>query len=83
MNQAEKQKLYRRKVSFGQFLQNFITPLVLERDKKCLRCGLKENLVVHHKHYNLNKLTYQDLITLCKSCHKKEHGLSGKKKEMI
>ena len=50
----------------------------LERDGyKCQnkRCGSSENLEVHHLTYKrLYKERLSDLITLCRSCHKKEHG---------
>jgi len=52
----------------------------LERDGyKCVDCGSTEKLIVHHsdnsritKKIN-NKLS--NLVTLCKSCHAKRHGL--------
>lgn len=49
---------------------------VLARDGfKCVRCGNKYNLQVHHLTYKrIFKERLSDLITLCQSCHKKEHG---------
>lgn len=51
---------------------------IVERDlHKCVRCDAKKSLQVHHLYYNLscNAWEYPDtaLITLCKSCHEKEH----------
>jgi len=49
---------------------------VLQRDGfRCVRCGSKNNLQVHHKTYrNIFNEPLSDLITLCKKCHKKQHG---------
>jgi hypothetical protein len=53
---------------------------VLSRDKhKCVKCGSKSNLTVHHTDYIFIYQESRDLsllITLCKECHKKIHGLS-------
>ncbi len=55
---------------------------ILERDGfKCAKCGDKETqLHVHHKYYEENKKVWvyepYKLITLCESCHKKEHSNS-------
>lgn len=58
---------------------------ILKRDNfKCSRCkipqyenGIYTQLNVHHRKYVAGKLPWQypdeDLITLCKSCHKDEH----------
>lgn len=44
---------------------------------KCKRCGISENLQVHHKHYvnGRNAWEYDDheLVTLCISCHQEVH----------
>ena len=49
---------------------------ILARDfYECTRCGAKKNLNVHHLDYsNLWNEEDEDLITLCSSCHSKEHG---------
>ena len=53
---------------------DYIIPMVLKRDNyKCVKCGSDQYPVVHHKHYDLNRLTYYDLETLCRKCHKGEH----------
>lgn len=51
---------------------------VLERDKHiCQHCGDERNLYVHHISYwsddPVNRVNIDNGITLCKSCHKKEH----------
>lgn len=51
---------------------------VLERDKNKCRCGSLFNLQVHHTTYDnhFDEINHiEDLITLCSSCHKKEHGM--------
>lgn len=52
--------------------------IILKRDEyKCVKCDCKENLHVHHTYYIKDKMPWEVpndcLITLCKSCHKKEH----------
>ena len=54
-------------------MDKFVIPMAIKRDVKCLRCGSTKNLDIHHKHYDIDKLTYYDLETLCRLCHKKEH----------
>jgi 5-methylcytosine-specific restriction endonuclease McrA len=54
--------------------------VILKRDDfKCTSCCCKRRLQVHHKVYiqGKNPWEYQDhcLITLCKDCHEKHHGL--------
>lgn len=54
-----------------------VRSLVLIRDKrKCKKCGATKLLHVHHlsyKHMGKEHLHMEDLITLCKTCHEKEH----------
>ena len=40
---------------------------------KCEYCESIKNLEVHHKDHNRNNNELENLILLCKSCHKKEH----------
>jgi 5-methylcytosine-specific restriction endonuclease McrA len=45
---------------------------------RCVKCGTRKRLEVHHLSYahqgdELNHL--EDLVTLCRSCHRKEHNL--------
>ena len=48
---------------------------VYARDNhRCCRCGSQEKLQVHHLTYvRLGRERMGDLITLCGSCHRKEH----------
>lgn len=56
---------------------------ILKRDNyKCVKCGCKQNLQVHHKYYErypnnylVKPWDYPDttFITLCDRCHKHEH----------
>ena len=48
---------------------------VLKRDDyKRTECGSTDNLNVHHLTYrNVGNGQLKDLITLCRSCHKKAH----------
>ena len=45
----------------------------LLKPKKCLRCGSKENLVIHHVDRNRRNNELTNLFVLCKSCHSLEH----------
>lgn len=46
------------------------------RGKKCEVCGSINRIEVHHVHYkNVFKEEPEDLILLCKNCHKKEHNI--------
>jgi len=62
---------------------------ILKRDnKKCLGCGNKENLQVHHRQYHFSKKNksfvppwqYKEryLITLCNHCHLTGHKIHTK-----
>ena len=50
---------------------------IFKRDNYTCRCGSRMNVQVHHKKYVWGKEPWdypnEDLITLCKMCHKKEH----------
>jgi len=51
---------------------------IWQRDgHKCVGCGSKSNLVVHHKEYRSGIFAWEYpndcLVTLCKDCHSKEH----------
>jgi len=55
-----------------RFWLSTVIPAVLKRDNNtCQKCGRKENLDVHHKIPGIQDI--DNLITLCRSCHKKEH----------
>lgn len=50
----------------------------LERDgHKCTRCGSKERLQAHHVQYPADwyDTVLEHLVTLCRECHEKEHGI--------
>lgn len=45
-----------------------------QKFKKCQKCGYRNNLTVHHKHYQtLGRERDKDLIVLCWKCHQKQH----------
>ena len=77
-------KLYKEKLQDKRW--SLKRERILERDgHRCVICGNRDNLVVHHKQYHFSKLLnrfydpwdYQDkyLITLCESCHRRGHEL--------
>lgn len=47
------------------------------RDGKCVDCGETESLEAHHKFYRpkWEDTLLEDLKTLCRTCHRIEHGL--------
>jgi len=46
------------------------------RGKVCEYCGSTKNIQVHHLTYkNIYKEEPEDLVLLCKDCHRKEHGI--------
>jgi 5-methylcytosine-specific restriction endonuclease McrA len=52
--------------------------LIKSRDEcKCVKCGSKKQLEVHHTYYLSGKMPWEVpdecLITLCRICHRKEH----------
>lgn len=51
--------------------------MTLDRDGfACVKCRSMTDLQVHHKTYDRRGMENEDdLVTLCKSCHKKEHGI--------
>jgi len=71
------------KKTYAEFLKsNYwkrVRKKVLKRDNyKCYICGSEDRLNVHHgtyAHYRMEHKHLSDLVTLCESCHKKEHGL--------
>ena len=50
------------------------------KSKKCIVCGSKKYINLHHKSYKrlggINEI--KDLITVCRSCHKKIHDIEKK-----
>ena len=51
---------------------------------KCVKCGSKGPLQVHHLFYVKNKMPWDypndAMVTLCSVCHRKEHGIEIKPK---
>lgn len=48
---------------------------IVDDGGQCTRCGSSDDLQVHHLNYNrLGDEPMDDLRTLCKVCHQKEHG---------
>lgn len=67
---------------YDEYLQSeewkAISAAVIERDGKCMTCGSKRRLVVHHVTYdNVGHEKLEDLITMCWKCHNRHHGVSG------
>jgi hypothetical protein len=61
---------------------------ILQRDGfRCRYCGETKCLQVHHKQYIEGRLAWEydnsDLITLCKSCHAREHNGGSNEKILI
>ena len=47
---------------------------ILERDgKQCVECGREKNLDIHHIDHSKTNHDASNLVTLCRSCHKKVH----------
>ena len=45
-------------------------------DYKCVKCGVKENLHVHHLNYdNVLNESQSDLLVVCKKCHEDIHNV--------
>lgn len=56
--------------------RNIRTDILNERGHNCEKCGEKKNLQIHHLTYkNIFNEKPEDLMILCRSCHRKEHGL--------
>ena len=74
--EAEKKQ---RQEDYYQSLNNpdfeALSMQVFKRDGfQCQKCKTAKNLVVHHINYErLGHEKLSDLVTLCKSCHKKVH----------
>lgn len=50
-----------------------------QRKSKCERCGSDNHLVVHHKDRNRHNNALNNLETLCRKCHFKEHHIKDSK----
>ena len=71
-----------RKWYFGKYLKSDAWQLkrnyILARDgKRCRLCGATDRLQVHHLPGAYKRAGFEkasDLVTLCKTCHGREHG---------
>lgn len=52
---------------------------VIKRDKKCVECGFKKRLQVHHIDLDGTNNSLKNLTLLCRKCHGKRHYNSLKK----
>ncbi len=71
---TEKQESYRIYLQSSHW--RYVRGLALKRDcNKCFECGESKSLQVHHVCYRESPYNTRltDLITLCNSCHEKEH----------
>lgn len=65
--------------SYGEFLLSDLWKekrewIISCKGKKCEYCGSKNNLCVHHLHYeNVGNESSKDVLVLCYDCHQKIH----------
>ena len=57
---------------------NIKKKLLQESNFRCVNCGSKEGLLIHHLRYGEDKL--KDLIILCNKCHTQMHHYKDKNK---
>lgn len=79
----ERFELYKPYLLFNEYndyyvrrKQKALKPIILIRDGfKCARCSSKDSLQIHHKKpvSKFGKSTEDNLITLCKHCHREVH----------
>ena len=50
--------------------------MLIEKYKECQKCGATEDLEIHH----IGDYSNQEILLLCKNCHRKEHLLKALKK---
>lgn len=80
-----------QKMNYHDFIKSpywrYVRKIILTRDgNKCTKCNAPHKLEAHHLTYknHFNEHNHlEDLITLCKSCHEKEHEVLNKKKEEL
>lgn len=72
-----------RQKAYAEYLKSEhwrnLRQIVIKRDGlKCTRCPARTRLQAHHKFYRdrFEDSVPDDLITLCRQCHEKEHGLN-------
>ena len=80
IKEVKRFKFFAAQIPYSEFLNSAywrsIAGWLKEETGKCELCGMTAGLVVHHKTYlnhgdEINHLN--DLVVLCKDCHKKEH----------
>lgn len=78
---GEKSSRWRGGTSFEPYDRNFnihTKRAVLERDNYvCQQCGAIENLAVHHIDRDKQNSELSNLVTLCRSCHGRNHSRMG------
>ena len=75
-DEQEKLRIRRRHKAFA----NSHKYKILFRDKyKCVDCGAKKNLVLHHLKYDSD---IKNIITLCEECHLKRHHIKPRKHDI-
>lgn len=68
-------KRYTEYINSRQWKQR-AAAMVARANFRCQRCGSTRTLNVHHLTYeHLGDEWPQDLIVLCRKCHKEEHGI--------
>ncbi len=74
-------KLSQRQMDYQEFLHTpawkRLSLAAITRDGECLECGSLKRLQAHHWRYpaRVEDTTLNDLRTLCRTCHRYEHGL--------
>ena len=75
-------KEYIQSIPYTVFLNSIywriVSSTIKHRQKKCSLCGKRIGLQVHHKNYKHHGFELQnmdDLIVLCRDCHKKIHNI--------
>ena len=66
-----------KRIKLGKQIYRRLMKRVMERDGwRCRKCGLLENLQVHHKikRSQQGNDSLGNLVTLCAYCHMAEHG---------
>lgn len=62
--------------------KRFRKQIIQERDGACENCRSSENLQVHHKHYiNIFNEQREDVLLLCRKCHKRVHSMKPKNRK--
>ena len=55
---------------------------ILKRDGHCQSCGATEKLLVHHRDRNKFNSIPENLIVLCRGCHRRLHNVVSAKKHL-